>query len=93
MTLFTLRFVKIRALLISFIANSCFYFLRSTFHTFPKPPLPTQNWYWKLDLLAAIIKKLIKVSKKDIHIMIDHQTLNQNIIPPNHADIYFFPDL
>jgi len=47
MTDLTLRFVMMRALLISFIAKYCFAFFRSTRHTFPKPPFPMQKWYTK----------------------------------------------
>ena len=60
-TLFTLRFVNILALLISFIAYSYLNFFRSTFHTLPKPPLPIHIEYWKLDLLIAIFKNKTQV--------------------------------
>ena len=42
----TERLEMMRALLISFMANSFLFFFFSTFQTLPKPPRPTQ--YWKL---------------------------------------------
>jgi len=56
MTDLTLRFVMIRALLISFMAKNYLAFLRSTRQTFPKPPLPMQLWYTKFYLETAAYK-------------------------------------
>lgn len=44
MTDFTLRFVIIRALHISFIAYCFLLFFRVTRHTRPNPPFPIQYW-------------------------------------------------
>jgi hypothetical protein len=48
MTDLTDLLVIILALDISFMAKGCAFRLRSTFHTFPNPPLPMQWWYTKL---------------------------------------------
>ena len=68
MTDFTLRLVMIRALLISFIAKYCLAFLRSTRHTFPKPPLPIQLWYTKFCLCTAAQKKSINLVRNYLRI-------------------------